>query len=109
MREGWEGRERGYLVLKVERLNDATRSYNIIAPELAKKAYLSLERELERCYREGEKVLEEEVRKRAEEPEKVAEVGGGWGMEKSVFYEREEPKYGLKELWRDWFGKGNKT
>lgn len=104
----WLEKERSYLELSLKKLNDLTRSYNIIAPELAKKPYLSLEREMERCYRAVAGKLEEEIRQRALAPRKPQSLGQGW-MPKSVFYEKQEPKYGFRELWRDWFGKGQKS
>src|SRR5207253_114988 len=46
----WLKTERSYHTLAVENLNNLTRSYNLLAPELAKKPYFSLERELNACY-----------------------------------------------------------
>lgn len=101
----FEQRERSYLELQMKRLNELTRSYNIIAPELAKKTYLRLDREIERCYREVAGKVEAEIRRRAAAPpKKLGTLGSSW-VEKSVFYEKEGPKYGFKELWKDWFGK----
>lgn len=46
----WEVAERSYMELTVHKLNALIRSYNLMAPELAKKPYLSLERELQACF-----------------------------------------------------------
>ena len=46
----WEAGENSYLQLAIKNLNSLTRSYNLMAPDLAKKPYFSLERELRACY-----------------------------------------------------------
>jgi hypothetical protein len=48
----WEAREEKYHELAVEDLNAKTRSYNTIAPYSARKAYTTLPKELEDCYRD---------------------------------------------------------
>ncbi|CAI4218880.1 unnamed protein product [Parascedosporium putredinis] len=75
----WEGAERSYLELSVEKLNSLARSYNLMAPELAKKPYFSLTRELESCY---------------------AEVAPS-----ATIYEKRGDGYGFKEMWRDIWSK----
>ncbi|CAI4218923.1 unnamed protein product [Parascedosporium putredinis] len=76
----WEGAERSYLELSVEKLNSLARSYNLMAPELAKKPYFSLTRELESCYAERE-------------------AGS------ATIYEKRGDGYGFKEMWRDIWSK----
>ncbi|KAI9738880.1 MAG: hypothetical protein M1818_005193 [Claussenomyces sp. TS43310] len=42
----WEAAEQSYLALAVKNLNSLTRSYNLVAPELAQKPYFNLKCEL---------------------------------------------------------------
>ena len=61
----WESRESKYHALAVDDLNAKTRSYNTIAPYTARKAYTTLPKELERCYKEVSPHIVEAIRTRA--------------------------------------------
>jgi len=110
----WEAAEQSYLKLAIKNLNDITRSYNLMAPDLAKKPYFSLERELRSCYADVAPQLAEEIRQRAARPPAKdlvmkSDHAPGSVMErfvanKAVIYESKRPLYGFKEFWRDLFG-----
>jgi len=109
----WLSVERSYQQLAIDNLNNITRSYNLMAPNLAKKPYFSLERELRTCYADVAPQVAEEIRQRARAPKlKVEVIGhrqGGvmerFGGAKATVYEERKPKYGFKEFWRDLFQK----
>ena len=109
----WEANERSYHQTAIESLNSLTRSYNLMAPDLAKKPYFSLDRELKACYAEVAPMLPGEIRDRALAPK--AKVGydllneGSQGPIEGMFGskharvadERKEKQYGLREFWKD--------
>jgi hypothetical protein len=108
----WEETERSYMELAVSNLNALTRSYNLMAPELAKKPYFSLERELNNCFADVAPLLAGEIKERAARPAKslispvgyvppgiIGRIGGAEKMAR--IYESKAPHYGLKEMWRD--------
>ncbi|KAK5997346.1 hypothetical protein PT974_02702 [Cladobotryum mycophilum] len=64
----WEKAEHAYMNLSVENLNSITRSYNLMAPELAKKPYFSLQRELASCYADVAPFVAKEIKERAARP-----------------------------------------
>ncbi|EEY16818.1 conserved hypothetical protein [Verticillium alfalfae VaMs.102] len=112
----WEAAERSYLTLSVDTLNNLTRSYNLMAPELAKKPYYSLERELKACYADVAPLLPDMIRDRglrparsllaegqdaAQPPSMFAQLGGEGHAR---VYDSRAPKYGFKEMWRDIWG-----
>ncbi|KAL9941935.1 hypothetical protein ACHAO3_001922 [Verticillium nonalfalfae] len=112
----WEAAERSYLTLSVETLNNLTRSYNLMAPELAKKPYYSLERELKACYADVAPLLPDMIRDgglrparsllaegqaAARPPSMFAQLGGEGHAR---VYDNRAPKYGFKEMWRDIWG-----
>ena len=109
----WESLERAYHTLAIAEINSITRSYNLQAPDLAKKPYFSLDRELRSCFADIAPQLPGEIRERARRPEKiqVEVVGHGAGGvlerfagEKVKVYDSTKPKYGFKEFWRDLWG-----
>lgn len=109
----WEEAELSYLKLAISDLNSKTRSYNLMAPDLAKKPYFSLERELKSCYADVAPQLAEAIKDRAARPERelVERIGhrsGGimerFGSNSVRIYDSRSPPYGLKEFWRDLFG-----
>ena len=113
----WENTEKSYHKLAVENLNSLTRSYNIIAPELAKKPYYSLERELKLCFAEVAPLVAEEIINRGKSlkgnrtPERPkSESGKVWsslaGDQEVKIHEDTKPAYGFRELWKDVFSKG---
>lgn len=113
----WLAAEQSYLTHTINHLNSLARSYNLMAPDLAKKPYYSLDRELASMYRDVAPQLPGAIRERATSPK--ARVGTSTGQagsgvlaalgagEKSRVYDESKQKhYGLKEFWRDLFGKG---
>ncbi|KAK4238378.1 hypothetical protein C8A03DRAFT_15156 [Achaetomium macrosporum] len=112
----WEAAENSYMTLAISNLNNLTRSYNLMAPELAKKPYFSLERELKNCFADVAPQLAEEIRLRATKPAKslVDRPFGGKGGQPGTglggllggasgvrVVESREKHYGLREFWRD--------
>jgi hypothetical protein len=111
----WEALESSYHKLNIESLNSITRSYNLQAPDLAKKPYFSLARELRACYADVAPLIAGEIRDRALGPKARVDVvmgtGGGKGVleglvgEKSKIRDEIEGKrYGFRQLWKDVFG-----
>ena len=115
----WESLERAYHTLAITEINNITRSYNLQAPNLAKKPYFSLDRELRSCFADIAPQLPNEIRERARKPEKtkveiVGHKPGGvlerFSGEKVKVYDSRKPNYGFKEFWKDlWGGDGVKA
>ncbi|KAL8917105.1 MAG: hypothetical protein Q9208_008144 [Pyrenodesmia sp. 3 TL-2023] len=111
----WEALERPYHSLAISSLNSLTRSYNLMAPDPAKKPYFSLDRELRACFADVAPLLPIEIRDRARRPEKIrVEVVGHrpggvlekfGGVEKVRVYDSVKPNYGFKDFWRDLWGR----
>lgn len=108
----WEQTEKSYMELAISNLNNLTRSYNLMAPELAKKPYFSLDRELKACFADVAPLLPNEIKERARRPAKTLLNEGGhrpgslldrFARESrtSKVYESKTPHYGFKEMWRD--------
>ncbi|RAH73392.1 DnaJ family domain-containing protein [Aspergillus aculeatinus CBS 121060] len=107
--------ERSFLELMVKNLNAQTRSYNLMAPPVAQKPYLNLERELNACYTEVAPGLAEEIKRRATERArgpatdgpKAASILESLSTSNTVrVYEEDHSKgYGFKQFWRDLFAK----
>ena len=106
----WEATEASYLNLAVTNLNSITRSYNLMAPELAKKPYFSLERELKSCYADVAPKLAQVIKERATRPakdliEKIGHTPGGvlerFATDTAKIYDTKRPPYGFKEFWHD--------
>ncbi|KAI9652712.1 MAG: hypothetical protein M1831_006605 [Alyxoria varia] len=110
----WITHEYSYHTTAISSLNGLIRSYNLMAPELAKKPYLNLDRELNACYADVAPTLASEIRERALAPKArldgIAEsertgVGGGiFGSARGgikVWDEKRERRYGFKEFVRD--------
>ncbi|KAJ8066306.1 hypothetical protein OCU04_005384 [Sclerotinia nivalis] len=109
----WEEAEQSYLKLAIADLNSKTRSYNLMAPDLAKKPYFSLERELKSCYADVAPQLAEAIKERATRParklvEKIGHHPGGvmerFGSNNVTVYDSKRPLYGFREFWNDLFG-----
>ena len=109
----WESIERAYHTLAITEINNITRSYNLQAPDLAKKPYFSLDRELRSCFADVAPQLPNEIEERARRPEriKVEVVGhrpGGvlerFSGEKVKVYESRKPNYGFKQFWKQLWG-----
>lgn len=109
----WEQTERSYHNLAIQELNQLTRSYNLMAPNLAKKPYFSLERELQTCFADVAPQIAASIRERAFTPKvkgvevvghKVNSVLNKFSMDNaSQVYDERKPLYGFKEFWRDLF------
>jgi hypothetical protein len=81
-----------------------------MAPELAKKPYFSLERELKSCYADAAPQLAGEIKERATRPvkelvEKIGHTPGSvldrFAGERVIVYDSKKPLYGWKEFWND--------
>ncbi|KAB5585266.1 hypothetical protein GE09DRAFT_1070036 [Coniochaeta sp. 2T2.1] len=110
----WEATERGYMELAINNLNAITRSYNLMAPELAKKPYFSLQRELNNCFADVAPLIANEIKERAARP--AVKSNGTSEIRPSVLdrfsrqqtarvYEGKMEPYGFREMWRDLFSK----
>ncbi|KAI1653690.1 hypothetical protein F4813DRAFT_373721 [Daldinia decipiens] len=108
----WLATEQSYMNLSISHLNTLTRSYNLMAPELAKKPYFSLERELNNCYADVAPQLADAIKDRASGPARALSDGVGnspssildrfgKGGHTVKVYDSKAPHYGFKEMWRD--------
>ena len=112
---GWEKTEQSYLRTAVENLNSLTRSYNLMAPDLAKKPYFSLDRELRSCFADVAPTVAGAIRERALAPkikgvEIIGHRPGGvldrFSMDRaSHVHDERKPQYGFKQFWQDLFAK----
>lgn len=112
----WESTEHAYHKLAIEDLNSKTRSYNLQAPDLAKKPYHSLQRELNACFADVAPQLATAIRERAMKPVRNVEgfgpgqPGAGSVMDRlvgekvKVRDERTEKQYGFRQFWKDIWG-----
>lgn len=116
----WMRTEQTYMDLSITNLNAITRSYNLMAPELARKSYFSLERELNACYADVAPQLANVIKERATRPSKpFAESAGHHSgsmldrfngeTHRSKIYDSKTPNYGFKEMLKDLFRKGTKS
>lgn len=110
----WESFENAYHTLAISSLNSLTRSYNLMAPDLAKKPYFSLSRELRSCFADVAPQLPAEIRQRARKLEKIrVEVVGHkpggvlerFGGDTVKVYDSVKPNYGFRQFWKDLWGK----
>jgi len=113
----WEKTELNYNQLCIDTLNSLCRSYNMMAPEIARKPIYTLERELDWCFADVAPQVAEEIRERARRPEppKLTVKGKGrTGLMGSLgigeahqakIYDSEKPNYGFKDFWKDLFGR----
>ncbi|EMC98113.1 hypothetical protein BAUCODRAFT_40846, partial [Baudoinia panamericana UAMH 10762] len=109
----WEETERSYLKTAVDNLNSLTRSYNLMAPDLAKKPYFSLDRELKAAYADVAPTVADAIRERALAPkirgvEVIGHTPGGvlekFAMDRAAHvHDDRKPQYGFREFWRDLF------
>ena len=83
-------------------------------PELAKRGYFSLDRELDNCYADVAPLIADAIKDRATRPAKsmTENMGNSPGSILDRFgkqghtakiYESKSPHYGFKEFWRDLF------
>lgn len=113
----WLRTEQVYMDLSIENLNTLCRSYNLMAPELARKPYFSLERELKACYADVAPQLADAIKERAAAPARRGDLLGGGDKgagildrlhgeaagQRAKIYDSKAPHYGLREMWRDLF------
>ena len=66
--EQWEQTERAYLNAAIENLNNLARSYNLMAPPIARKPYYYLDRELKACFADVAPQIAAAIRERALAP-----------------------------------------
>ncbi|KAI1915020.1 hypothetical protein LOZ61_001944 [Ophidiomyces ophidiicola] len=105
--------EKEYHELKIKKLNDLVRSYNLQAPQIAQRPYVNLQRELDTCYADVAPSLADEVHRRAtqrsHEPGRVSMTEAtnplqqvlGLGKAVRVYDEDTAKGYGMKQFWRD--------
>lgn len=86
-----------------------------MAPELAKKPYFNLERELNNCFADVAPLIAATIKERATRPVTGNNIADSmaWKKQEGILgrftgdgkhqrvYERREPKYGFREFWRD--------
>jgi hypothetical protein len=111
----WERTERAYHQIAIANLNSLTRSYNLMAPDMAKKPYFSLERELRACFAAvapqvadaiKERALASSVRGREHIVREPKGVLAKFTIDKAGHvYDEQRPQYGFREFWRDLFSK----
>lgn len=111
----WLRNETSYLTAAIADLNSKARSYNLQAPELARKPYFNLERELKSCYSDVAPLLAEAILDRARKPVRKANESFGQqlsergimgtlgGAPVKVMDERTTKQYGFKQFWSDLF------
>ncbi|KAI9778328.1 MAG: hypothetical protein M1839_008115 [Geoglossum umbratile] len=118
--QSWERTENPYHTLAIQTLNNLTRTYNLLAPTLAKKPYFGLDRELRSCFADVAPQLAAEIHERAKSPgkpvaaapgesvvERFATLGVGGAPRAVKVYESSSPHYGFRELVKDWWkGRG---
>ncbi|KAF2830641.1 hypothetical protein CC86DRAFT_434481 [Ophiobolus disseminans] len=115
----WERMESGYHTLAIAELNSKARSYNLQAPELAKRPYFNLQRELNNCFADVAPQLAQVILDRARAPPKKADsfgqtlsektILGNFGASKvRVMDERTTKQYGFRQFWKDLWQKDEK-
>ncbi|KAM0513132.1 hypothetical protein ACHAPE_008170 [Trichoderma viride] len=110
----WEKAEHAYLNLSIEQLNSITRSYNLMAPELARKPYYSLQRELDACFADVAPLVSKEIKDRATAPRATSKLtskpspfagegimSGLTGKDSVRIYDTRAQPYGFREWWKD--------
>lgn len=113
----WESLEHAYHALAISSLNNLTRSYNLQAPDLAKKPYFSLPRELAACFADVAPQLATELLERARAPRMAPGEGkerrqkgvGGvlerFASESVRVVDSTKPHYGFRQFWKEvWNG-----
>ena len=108
----WEAAELSFHNLTISSLNSLTRSYNLIAPQLAQKPYYKLDRELKACFADVAPLLAEEIRQRALAPKiqgfellgsQPASLLDRFPVSKAKVFDEDIKKkgYGFKQFWSD--------
>ena len=111
----WLSNETSYLTVAIADLNSKARSYNLQAPELARKPYFNLDRELKTCYSDVAPLLAEAILERARKPVKKPSdsfgaqlsergiMGTLGGAPVKIRDERTTKQYGFRQFWSDLF------
>jgi hypothetical protein len=107
----WERIEMSYWTVAIKDLNDKARSYNLQAPDLAKKPYFNLQRELNSCFADVAPQLAGAIIDRARTPPKKTESWHSTGQKRlldniiggpvRVRDERREKQYGFRQFWKE--------
>ncbi|KAH6633111.1 hypothetical protein C7974DRAFT_433250 [Boeremia exigua] len=111
----WLANETPYLTLAIADLNSKARSYNLQAPEIARKPYYNLERELKSCFSDVAPLIAGAIVDRAQKP--AAKASDSFGQQLSergllgslggapvrVRDERTTKQYGFRQFWSDLF------
>ncbi len=110
----WAHGQMAHHAASINALNSLTRSYNLMAPDLAKKGYFSLQRELDACFADVAPLLAAEIERFALTPSR--QERGGAPMRKGgmlswlngsdvrkefVVHRATRAPYGFREWWRD--------
>ena len=117
----WERTEQSYHITAISDLNALTRTYNLMAPDLAKKPYFSLDRELKACYADVAPTLPREIKERAlgrardssvapsQNQSLLQNFGGRGHVTVRVRDEDRNRQYGFKQFVRDIFGRSEEA
>jgi hypothetical protein len=108
----WERIESAYFTVAIADLNSKARSYNLQAPELAKRPYFNLQRELNSCFADVAPQLAQAILDRARAPPKKTEgfgqamgdrgiLGNLVGAPVKIRDERTTKQYGFKQFWKE--------
>jgi hypothetical protein len=108
----WERTESPYFIVAIADLNSKARSYNLQAPELAKRPYFNLQRELNSCFADVAPQLAQAILDRARAPPRKTEgfgqalgekgiLGNFGGHTAKVRDERVGKQYGFRQFWKD--------
>ncbi|KAK6503959.1 hypothetical protein TWF506_002176 [Arthrobotrys conoides] len=118
----WERNELAYHEASIKTINNMTRSYNLQAPSIAQRPFLTLRREILACYRDVMPTIPTEMIERANNPnygKSQLQLGESKtdnedknilsllsSSEKGKVYDESEAKaYGLKQFWKDLFSR----
>ncbi|KAF3902655.1 hypothetical protein ABW20_dc0105771 [Dactylellina cionopaga] len=117
----WEKTELSYHEVSIKNINTMTRSYNLQAPQIAQRPFLTLKREIMACYRDVMPTIPAEMVERANNPNygKVQlKLGGDIDAQDKtllsllstdengkVYDESESKAYGFKQFWKDLFSR----
>lgn len=114
----WESAELAFHTLSISSMNSLTRSYNLIAPQLAQKPYYNLKRELKACFAEVAPLVGPEIRRRASAPKQIKGFSAAAGNTSPGILDRvnsskvkvhdedyKKKGYGFKQFWADVLGR----
>ncbi|KAF3191805.1 hypothetical protein TWF225_001023 [Orbilia oligospora] len=118
----WERNELAYHEASIKTINNMTRSYNLQAPSIAQRPFVTLRREILACYRDIMPTIPAEMIERANNPNygksqlQLGELKIGnedknllsflSTREKGKVYDESEAKaYGFKQFWKDLFSR----